>query len=530
MTNNLGTHPLATTLAIPDPLNVVGVQALDATAPRVAVHLHGSYVAQLSDGGPMEYFPRNSAPFNTTTYTYTWPNDQQAATLWYHDHAFGLTRANVYAGLAAFYLLRDEYDTGVAGNAIGLPAPYGTYELPLVIQDKSFNADGTLFYSPDFAWIPEFFGDVAVVNGKAWPNLNVEQAVYRFRIINGSQARFYNLSLSKGVRIYQIGTESGLLDAPVRLNSLLIAPGERVDILVDFTKANVGTQIIMQNNAPTPFPSGKRTNRAGGAELPEIMKFTVTAAAGAGAVKTIPASLRGATGQPPLLTQLSANTASIVKQRYLVLFEVMGPAGPIAATINALALNESLSGPNAMNAAGDGAVQKDTLEQWNIINLTGDTHPMHLHLANFQLLDRQNFNTTQYLAALTAIGTRTWPSAMADALGVVVQVPDTTLGAVPDPAPHLIGMSFPAPANEMGWKDTIQCPPGQVTRILVPFGNDALGTAGTTGSDDIPFGRLVTAGAGVYASFGGSFTGTYVWHCHILDHEENDMMNSYQIV
>lgn len=176
-------------------------------------------------------------------------------------------------------------------------------------------------------------------------------------------------------------------------------------------------------------------------------------------------------------------------------------------------------------------MQKDTLEQWNIINLTGDTHPMHVHLANFQILDRQNLNATQYMNAMTANGTRIWQSAMADALGVLAQVPDTTLNAVPDPAPYLIGSAIPPAAGEMGWKDTIHVPPGQVTRLLVPFGNDALGTAGTTGTDDIPFGRLVTEGAGIaYGSFGGSFTGTYVWHCHILDHEENDMMNFYQIV
>ncbi|HEY5909759.1 MAG TPA: multicopper oxidase domain-containing protein [Verrucomicrobiae bacterium] len=331
--NNLGPHPLAAVVT-PDPMNVMGIQPEDVATPRAAVHLHGGYNRVDSDGGPMDFFPRNPTfpAMAGNTYTYTYANDQQAATLWYHDHAVGLTRANVYAGLAGYYLLRDEFDTGDPGNPIGLPAGYGTYEIPLVIQDKSFNADGTLFYAPSPAWIPEFFGDVAVVNGKAWPRLDVQQAVYRFRILNGSQARFYDLRLSSGQVIYQIGTDSGLLDAPVALPSLVIAPGERADILVDFTGSAIGDTIVLQNNAPAPYPNGKRTNRAGGVPLPEIMQFTVSAAAAAGAVTTLPASLRGGVGQPPLITRLSApaHTASIVRQRYMVLFEVMGPAGPIA--------------------------------------------------------------------------------------------------------------------------------------------------------------------------------------------------------
>lgn len=525
-TNSLGTHPLAA-MVTPDPLNVMGVQAEDAAAPRASVHLHGGYNREDSDGGPMDFFPRN--PTNSalagSTYTYTFANDQQAANLWYHDHAFGITRANVYAGLAGYYLLRDEFDTGAADNPVGLPAGYGTYEIPLVIQDKSFNADGTLFYAPSSAWIPEFFGDVAVVNGKAWPNLNVQQAVYRFRIINGSEARFYNLSLSSGQVIYQIGTSSGLLDAPVALPSLLIAPGERADILVDFTGSAIGDLIVLQNNAPAPFPSGKRVSRAGGIPLPEVMRFTVTAAAGAGAVTTLPATLRGGTGQPPVITRLSAHTSSIVKQRYLVLFEVAGPGGPVAVTINIHEFSDSLNGPNGIS--GTKAVAKDTLEQWNIINLTGDTHPMHLHLVNFQLLNRQNLNINQYVKAMIAAGgTRTFT-----AMGVSVVVPNTTAtgAAIPDPAPFLSGPTFPPAANELGWTDTLQIPPGQVTRLLVPFGSQALG--GATG---IPFGGLVSAATVVpynnTAEFNGSFNGTFVWHCHILEHEENDMMNSYQVV
>lgn len=523
-TNNLGPHPLASVVT-PDPMNVMDIQPEDAAAPRVAVHLHGGYNRVDSDGGPMDFFPRNPDPAMAgNTYTYTYANDQQAATLWYHDHAIGLTRANVYAGLAGYYLLRDEFDTGDPGNPVGLPAGYGTYEIPLVIQDKSFNADGTLFYAPGSVWIPEFFGDVAVVNGKAWPRLDVQQAVYRFRIINGSQARFYDLRLSNGQMIYQIGTDSGLLDAPVALSSLVIAPGERADILVDFTGSAIGDTIVLQNNAPAPYPNGKRTNRAGGLPLPEIMQFTVSAAAAAGAVTTLPASLRGGIGQPPLITRLSAHTANVVRQRYMVLFEVMGPAGPIAATINVLEFHHSLHGPNGIS--GTNAVAKDSLEQWNIINMTGDTHPMHTHPVNFQVLNRQSLNVNQYQKAMIAAG----GTRLFTAMGMTMAVPNTTAAALPDPTPFLKGPVSPPAANELGWKDTIHVPPGQVTRILVPFGSQALGV----GVPGIHFGQLVTAASvAPYnnpAEFNGSFTGTFVWHCHILEHEENDMMNFYQVV
>lgn len=525
-TNSLKNHPL-TALVTPDPMNVMGIQPEDAATPRAAIHLHGGYNRVDSDGGPMDFFPRNpTIPAMTgNTYTYTYANDQQAATLWYHDHAMGLTRANVYAGLAGYYLLRDEFDTGDPENPINLPAGYGTYEIPLVIQDKSFNEDGTLFYAPSPAWIPEFFGDVAVVNGKAWPKLDVQQAIYRFRILNGSQARFYDLRLSNGQVLYQIGTDSGLLDAPVALSSLVIAPGERADILVDFTGSAIGDTIVLQNNAPAPYPNGKRTSRAGGVPLPELMQFTVTAAAAAGAVTTLPDSLRGGIGQPPLITRLSAHTASIVRQRYMVLFEVMGPAGPISATINVLELHHSMHGPNGISVDGGGAAGKDTLEQWNIINMTGDTHPMHNHPVNFQILNRQSLNTNQYQKAMLAAGTRLFT-----AMGMSMDVPDTMATALPDPTPFLKGPASPPAANELGWKDTIHVPPGQVTRLLVPFGSQALGA----GMHGIHFGQLVTAGnVAPYnnpVEFNGSFTGTFVWHCHILDHEENDMMHFYQIM
>lgn len=519
--NNLGAHPLAPWV---DPNNgIMGILASDAQSPRVSTHLHGAYTDVASDGGPTDTFTPGS------TYTYNYTNDQQAANLWYHDHALGITRLNVYAGLAGFYLLRDNFDTGAVGNPIGLPAGYGTYEIPVVIQDKAFvlNAGGQTAnlqytvppagFAPS-AWVPEFFGDVAVVNGKTWPFLNVEPAIYRFRIVNGSMARFYNLSLSNGDLIYQIGTDSGLLDAPVRMKALLLAPGERADILLDFTR-DAGTTLVLKNNAPTPFPSGKRATHAGGVALPDLMQFRVGTTRGASAVTVLPATLRGGTGKPPALIPLTGLTPHVTKVRNLLLFEVLDPLTglPVLDSLNIVHLDESVPVPRnlpplATTFKDAVSATANTLEQWNIINMTADTHPIHVHLVQYRLLSRQSFDTRKYLAALNALGTRNVP-----ALNITggVPVPNTLTGGIPDVTPFLQGKPFPPAANETGWKDTIQMPPGQVTSILVPFGQVP---AISTSANDIPFGLA------------GAHKGTYVWHCHILDHEENEMMNFYDVV
>ncbi len=524
-TNNLGTHPLSAWISTAN--GIGGMLATDKTTPRAALHQHGGYTAVESDGGPLDSFPSAVNPSKTKIFNYV--NDQQAATLWYHDHAQGITRLNVYAGLAGAYWLRDQWDTGLEGNPLGLPynVPSGTsYEIPLVLQDKAFvkvNAStSALNYTPGApSWVPEFFGDVSVVNAKAWPNLNVEPVVYRFRIINGAEARFFNLSLSNGGLIYQIGTDSGLLDAPVPLTALLIAPGERADVLLDFRNSG-GAKIILQNNAAAPYPSGKSATHAGGAPLPQLMQFTVgtTVSTPAAAQFTIPTVLRSATNAtlPAPILPLSAHTAQVVATRNVLLFEIIGANGlPAMDTINLLHFEEAASSVNTITNA-----LANSLEEWDIINMTADVHPIHVHLVNFQLLNRQNFNTTQYQRALNALPVRT-----INATNQLITVPDTLNGTLPSPAAFLNGPVFlPAP-TELGWKDTIQCPPGQVTRILVPYGYvPALDTTTTAGTvSGVPFGQATAAANG-----GRGFTGTYVYHCHILDHEENDMMQQYTVV
>ena len=179
----------------------------------------------------------------------------------------GLTRLNVYAGLIGAYLIRDPK------AEVGLPT--GKYDVPLILQDKSFvgaigEATNELYYpSP---WEPEFFGDVMIVNGKAWPNLNVDRGVYRFRLINGSSARFYNVHLSDGAKVIQIGSEYGLINKPLPLDSLVVAPGERAEILIDFSKYAPGTKLVLKNLL---LPEGV-VSPGDDVLIEDIMQFTVT--------------------------------------------------------------------------------------------------------------------------------------------------------------------------------------------------------------------------------------------------------------
>lgn len=474
--NALGAHPFAAAVDT----NVHGAVLADKTNPRVALHLHGGNTEPNSDGYPEDTFtpgqPHQYGPYN-------YNNNQEAATLWYHDHAIGMTRLNVMAGLAGMYLIRDT-DDPIGGNGpLGIPAG-APYEIPLVIQDRTLNPDGSLFY-PAAPWMPEFFGDVATVNGKAWPNLNVDRTLYRFRVVNGSNARFYNLSLSSKQKIIQIGTDGGMLNSPVSLSTLLLAPGERADLLIDFSKATAGTQIILKNDAAAPYPAG-----GSGINLPEIMRFTIN---------------RGVSAPKPIPTRLRVNNPQYmpiavppVRQRYLTLAEIMGPAGPLVALLNYVYWPEPLANPALMERP-----TVNTVEQWNIINLTGDTHPIHLHLVQFQILNRQTLNTGKYVKAYNATGPRTVIDPMA-AGGPTVPAGYPAI----DPTPYLTGKTQPAAPNEQGWKDTVQSPPGMVTRLIVPFGAQA--------APNLPFGN--------------SFTGRYVWHCHILEHEDNEMMLPYDVV
>ena len=229
-------------------------------------HLHGGHVEAASDGDPEAWFTPGFAErgpaFVKEIYRYA--NDQEAGTLWYHDHALGLTRLNVGAGLAGFYLVRD-------GNEDRLGLPAGAYEIPLLIQDRTFTAHGELVIASHPAHAgcagPEHpaqeFGAAILVNGMVWPFEAVEPRRYRLRLLNGSDSRFYALAFEPRLPFVLIGTDGGFLEQPVVLDRLVLAPAERADVIVDFSHSAVrGRQVMLLNSAPTPFPAAIRRTRA----------------------------------------------------------------------------------------------------------------------------------------------------------------------------------------------------------------------------------------------------------------------------
>jgi spore coat protein A, manganese oxidase len=391
---------------------------MEGAKPRTVVHLHGGKVAQKDDGYPEETF----LPGESRTNFY--PNNQPAATIWFHDHALGITRLNVYMGLAGLYLIRD-----AAENALGLPA--GAYEIPLVIQDRKFRADGSLVYPA--TWDEHFFGDTIIVNGKVWPYLIVNQGKYRFRIVDGSTSRAYTLALSSGGTIYQIGSDGGMLPAPVPLSELTLLPGERADVIIDFASYTNGAEVLLTNGAPAPFPGSP-----GAGVIPYVMKFIVTNIIGHTA--PLPATLRSI-GR---LYETNAFT-----QREFILKKSADACTGAKWLINDLSWDDITEFPVL-----------GTTEVWSFINRSGVAHPMHLHLVLMQILDRQPFLFTNDMVVPTA-----------------ARVPPTP--------------------NEAGWKDTVRANPSEITRVIMRF---------------------------------DGFAGRYPYHCHIIEHEDHEMMRQFEVV
>lgn len=395
---------------------------------RTVVHLHGGHTEEDSDGYPEAWFTQGFEKvgpyFRKEVYEYK--NCQRGTTLWYHDHTLGITRLNVYAGLAGFYLLRDKLEPY-------LNLPKGDYEIPIVIQDRNIDeVTGQLVYPDNF--VPEFFGDYILANGKVWPFLEVEPRKYRFRLLNGSNTRQYELRLSSNDQIHVIGTDGGFLRSPKEVNTLTIGPGERYDVIVDFSGNDVGDEIILENIGPNTTEG--TTDR--------VMQFKVVALTDEDTSQI-----------PPLLSDfvpLREECQTTNFDRNLTLDVVIDE---LEREMHLLDMKEWIDRISEIPKHG-------SVEVWNLINTTVDTHPIHLHLVQFQLLDRRGFTSVN---------------------GDEV-VYDGTVFA---PEPY-----------EQGWKDTILAPPGQVTRIIVPFNTQ--------------------------------FTGQYVWHCHILEHEDHEMMRPYIVM
>ncbi|HYZ57720.1 MAG TPA: multicopper oxidase domain-containing protein [Streptosporangiaceae bacterium] len=617
--NNLPANPVLRkyltidqTIHWADPLQQ-GMQFSPFTGPiPTVVHLHGGENQSTSDGVPEGWFTSNglhgkgystaaSTSANSTIYAY--PNNQQATTLWFHDHALGITRLNVFSGLAAFYFIRDQYDTGLPGNPLGLPA--GNQEIELMIQDRQFDTNGQLLF-PDSAnnpslvdgppgnpkihpfWIPEFFGDAMLVNGRTWPYLQVEPRRYRFRIINSSNARFLRMGLADassgavGPPMYQIGTDGGLLDTPVKLlgqseqvsngtptpsTRLFLAPAERADIIIDFANLQ-GRIFTLTNDAQVPFPSGSALGPADPTR--RVMQFKVTLPPSSPDTTYNPASgapLRGGANQEPVIVRLAnpatgalaaGVTPSAVRQ--LVFFEFEDPFGnagntagtPVEDLINNTKWSGKRDGGGNSPIPGSGSDRYGqgmyltelprigSTEVWEFLNTTMDAHPIHIHLIQFQLINRQavaiNPSTGQptYLAAWAAqfpggifngeAADGSW-SPVTYQKGTIIPGygppnnyfnpnADGALGGNPAFSPFLTGPVIPPNPSEAGWKDTVKVFPGYVNRLVIRWAPQATAVNG------------VSPGQNLY-SFDPTTGPGYMVHCHILDHEDNEMMRPY---
>ncbi len=539
----------------------------DGPIPTVP-HLHGGDVPAQIDGGPDAWFTSDGRHKGHAYYTaagaasnevvYRYPNAQEAAAVWFHDHVLGLTRLNVYAGLAGAYLITDPtLDLPNGLHPLGLRQGQGgrvDYVVPLVIQDRSFDTDGQLFVPSvgDNAehpyWVPEFVGDTIAVNGKVWPYLDVEPRRYRFLIVNGSNARAYELFLTdpatkaNGPAIWQIGTDGGYLDRPVRidpnapkgaLQRLVLLPGERADVIVDFAGYG-GRRLVMRNVARHPYPKGTSPN---GATTGRIVQFRIRSGT------TTDRSYDPASGiplRPPMVRLASPASASVAPnvhvdtRRLLTLNEVMGADGPLEVLVN----NTSWDGlgghedsetnvrPDFKAVTVGGVTEyfselpdEGSTELWEIVNLTADAHPIHLHLTQFQLVSRQAVDMARYNAVYAAA----FPGGMyMPEYGPPKDYrPDRNplsggkYGGNPNVDAYLKGPRTGPAANEAGWKDTVMMLPGQVTRIVVRYAPTSL---------------PVTAPASALRyAFDPGWPHGYVWHCHIIDHEDNEMMRPLQV-
>jgi spore coat protein A, manganese oxidase len=394
----------------------------DKPAVRTVVHLHGAKTGPESDGYPEDWI----VPGKSSLYYY--PNQQDATMLWYHDHTLGINRLNMYAGLFGAFFIRDN-----AEDALNLPR--GKYELPLVLFDRLLTHEGQLLYpispDPESPWVPEVFGNAILVNGKLFPYLDVEARKYRVRLLNGSNARIYHLSFgqensAEAAPFHQIGTDQGLLPAPVPLTRLDLAPGERADLVVDFQEHH-GRQLILKSDAFV------------------VMQFRVSSA-----------KVNDTSSLPPALRPVPKIPESrAVQTRLLTLDEYVNKAGNSAMLLlNATHWKAPITEKPVLGST----------EIWTLINPTNDTHPIHLHLVRFQILDRQTYEPWLFQTKKQL---------------------------------HFLGDPEPPDPNEAGWKDTVQAHSRMVTRIIVPF---------------------------------EGFAGRYVWHCHILEHEDNEMMRPFQVI
>jgi spore coat protein A len=394
--------------------------------------------------------------------------------LWYHDHAMDLTRLNNYAGLAGLYMIRDQ-----AEDALGLPQ--GRFEVPLIVQDRTFNRDGSLFYPSEGVtpyhpvWSPEVFGDTPIVNGKAYPFLAVQPRRYRLRLLNASNSRFYHLWFGDGrtrLPFWLVGIGGGLRGHALLSTDLLMAPADRADIVIDFASVPFGATLTLMNDAAAPYPGG-----GGGRPIPEIMRFQVTETLSAHDPTTPPDEL----ALPPF-EPLQPDTGTVWRER--VLTETTDRHdNSVHMQINGRYFFEPV----------DDFIRAGVTEVWEYVNTTADAHPMHVHLVQFHIYNRQKFRADDYKKDYDR-----WLAA------------GRPPGGKPKLHTYLLGPPKPPELQQQGWRDSFIALPQMVNRIIATYA-PASPIPGIDGT-------------------GTTFPADYIHHCHILEHEDNDMMRPWQLI
>jgi FtsP/CotA-like multicopper oxidase with cupredoxin domain len=502
-----GTHPLAVdpTLDWANPNNFPKPTSPflpfppgypQAQSPLVhTTHTHGIEVDPSFDGTPDTWFTEGGirGPEYVSN-DYLQPSSNQSAAFWYHDHSFGVTRLDVGMGLSGYSVLRDPQNP-LDFPPPGTPAvlPSGEFEVSLIVQDRSYRTDGSIFYpiaqdqpagtlgaNPDVNpyWLLNFDGDVNVVNGKVWPNMDVKRQTYRLRFLNSANQRFYHLKFSNGMSFRVIGSDGGFLTSAQTISSFTIGVTERVDLLVDFSQFPAGTKIVLQNDAQKLPPVGAQPdpNTDG-----VVMQFTVQDST-AVPPPVLPATLNQ-------IAELTTNRPT----RTLIQNVESDDAGRV--------LQAELDGQLFHKLTTELPTVGST-EDWQFVNTTPLTHNKHVHLIQFLLVSRQNFNNAKYLAD--------WKAANGN--------PPFTHPTIKLPVePYLMGSPEGPFPEESGWKDTIRTPAGQVTKIRIRWAPQELPTgAGIPGQNLFPIDPVNGIG--------------FIWHCHLLEHEDNEMMRPMTVI
>ncbi len=515
-------------------------EPMDPNILPIVVHLHGAHVASIYDGFPTATLTQMDPDMAMTpgmvmasSATYTYDNSQEATMLWYHDHSLGFTRLNVFAGLVGTYLIEDQNRRDLIASGV-LPDTLGAFETSLTIADKSFTADGQLYFPgalpddplpgnagivadvlpPNYkalggafpTAVPEYYGDFIMVNGSAWPHAHIGAGQYLYDMVNGSDSRFFTLKMDNpNVKVTIVGTDGGLLPKPITVidgdgvdeagEQIILAPGDRLQLLFDFSALSAGERAHLLNvgAAYEPFKGVDSYGnlRPGydeeGNEVPvtaattadaagQIMEFRIIASA-----PVWHSTMTDDTVLNPNFVTIDPNSASVTRK--LGVFETTDKFGRIMPVIGTAEERADFNGDIHVGALGwdqpvTELVELGATEIWEFYNTTADAHPIHMHLGEYQVLGR-------YMIAQDDV----------NGDGILIDGYNNDLGDLIDTRADLDGIQNLRP-EETGNQDTVWVGPGEALRVIMKF--------------DRP--------------------GDYVWHCHILSHEDHDMMRPFKVL